>query len=197
MNKISDFKECKRKGTLKKNFPSLLYAMNLSSGLLQPHSSYTDDFVKLLLNYIKNPKCINEYDVLLLLQGLYANKALPNETKKIIKHVLQTRVIKQILINDIVKRKALVNAGIKHHEKKFQFWKESLEYFKVILECPEKLTSYDIYMFVIALRDSSEIDKKFFKHITNVIYRNGVNPKDESVYSQSLLSEFIKQPRFK
>lgn len=63
-----------------------------------------------------------------------------------------------------------------------------------MLELPEMITGYDIYMFVFCLRDSSNIEKNFFKDIAKVIYKSGVNPKSKDDYNKSLFSYFVDQP---
>ncbi|WP_457817862.1 hypothetical protein [Staphylococcus aureus] len=154
------------------------------------NKNYQDSFVSRFFNYIEHPTEINKQDILLLLKGLSENDKLPVPTKKTIDKVFQLKQINDVLNNGI-NLKALKG---EKKGKDFIFYKETLRYFKGMLELPEMITGYDIYMFVFCLRDSSDIEKNFFEDIAKVIYKSGVNPNSKDDYNKSLFSYFVDQP---
>ncbi|WP_210433357.1 hypothetical protein, partial [Staphylococcus sp. 11007852] len=98
-----------------------------------------------------------------------------------------------IILGDEVKRKDM---KVNKSSKRYVFRKATLQYFKAMLEFPDRITNYDIYMFIVCLKDSSDIDRQFFIDIAKVICKSGVNPKSKEEYNKSLLSHFINQPRY-
>ncbi|EGQ2789525.1 hypothetical protein NZZ89_002487 [Staphylococcus pseudintermedius] len=185
---IKDYKRNKGKDVGLENRQSKFWIHKLKI-----NKYYKESFVTRFIKYIDNPKDVSKYDVLLLLKGISENKELPAETKKTLNCVFQLEEVNNILDNEMSRKTSMVHKS----RKSFIFRQGTLQYFQALLEMPHKITGYDVYMIISCLRDTSDIERVFFRNMTGAIYQLGVNPKNKEVYEESLLSQFLAQPRLR
>lgn len=153
---------------------------------------------------------INRYDVALMFKGIAKNELVPKNARAIARELVDKTSMHLDAKNSILyyssgcfvlehNKEGHGTFNIEGHETSRCLYGETVEYFKELLESPERITEYDVCILIYGLKEGKAITDERCKEMKYIVEKHYSKSYEKvllskKMYIKSLMKNYLDYP---